>query len=104
MRTGRDGLVEELFIRDVPNLTLSVMTDHLHIFARRKDSERMNFHMAGWPIPLTSRRKPYNESMIPRHGRTADAVLPRVIRDSDTTTHKVWSIWKMFGVPTIIRR
>lgn len=73
-------LVEEVTVEDEPDHRLSVLQDHPHILARPIDSAIPNPHMADWPIPLISRRKPFRGSVIEPHGRMAswpiDLLLP----------------------------
>ncbi|MEO0653781.1 MAG: PucR family transcriptional regulator [Pseudomonadota bacterium] len=63
--------------------------------------------MANFPISLISKRKPYTGSMIAPHGRMAAFPWPLVIKhgvDPDTRAGEGFSLSKMFGWPTIMRR
>ena len=59
--------------------------------------------MANFPIPLLSKRKPYTESMIPKHGRMADMFLPLTVRRSEKKGEG-FSLSGLFGLPTTFRR
>ncbi|MEM6696319.1 MAG: PucR family transcriptional regulator [Pseudomonadota bacterium] len=79
--TGRMGavdmgaLIEEVTFKDRDGKS-SVMRDHPYIMSRPRDPESTTYHMANWPIPLISRRKPGTISFIPRHGRMANWPIP----------------------------
>lgn len=66
------ALVEEVSVPDPKPSMTSVMTDHPRFLTRDRDPEDDNHHMADWPIPLISRRKPFREMLIEPHGRMAD--------------------------------
>ena len=74
------ALVQETFVRDVPNLTLNVMTGHPHFLTRPRDPDSTTFHMADWPIALISRRKPFRGSVIEPHGHMANWPIPLISR------------------------
>lgn len=83
----------------------------ISLISKRVPSHKSIFprhaRMANFPIPLTSRRKPFTGSAIPRHGRMADVILPLVIKQSDKEPaygSKRFSLSKMLGFPTLIRR
>ncbi len=80
-----EDLVEEVRVKDERQPLLSVMTGHPHILTRPKNPDMTTVHMANWPIPLISRRKPFNETIIPRHGRMAAWPFPL------TNRHKPFS-------------
>ena len=65
------GLVEEVRVKDAPSPLLSVMTDHRHMMTRPLGFSD-NHHMANWPIRLISRRKPFSETIFPRHAKMAN--------------------------------
>lgn len=67
---------QEVFVKDERGRGLSILPDHGHIFLRPRDPDQTNYHMADWPLPLISRRKPFNETAIPRHGRMANWPIP----------------------------
>ncbi len=73
-------IVEEVYIKDKPGNVSSVMTEHPLFLTRQREFGSTNYHMANWPIPLISHRKPYTESVIPRHGRMANFPLPLITR------------------------
>lgn len=58
----------------------SILTDHPRLFTRAPGQRGNNYHMANWPIPLISRRKPSNLSLIPAHGRMASWPVPLISR------------------------
>ncbi|MDB2407247.1 PucR family transcriptional regulator [Jannaschia sp.] len=58
-------------------------------------------HMANFPISLLSDRKPYTGSIFPRHARMADAPVPLLV---DRKGPRGFSLSRMLGLPTIIRR
>ena len=61
--------------------------------------------MANFPIPLISRRQPSTASIFPRHARMADMILPLIIRRGETTgRHEGFSLSRLLGLSTIIRR
>lgn len=74
------NLTEEVFIQDKPGHIPSVYEDHPLFMTRRRDPDDTNFHMANWPLPLISKRKPYSDSVIPRHGRMADWPIRLTVR------------------------
>jgi len=62
--------------------------------------------MADWPIPLLSRRKPFAGSIFPRHARMANFPIPLIVRRSGASGPggAGFSLSRMFGMPTVIRR
>lgn len=105
--TQLEGLVEEVEVEDRLRAHLSILPDHDLMLSKHKDPYSTNFHMANWPIPLISRRKPFTGSIIGRHARMADFILPLVIRRSEGDTaygSKVFSFSRMLGWPTLIKR
>lgn len=74
------GAVEEVFVADPPPSRISVLTDHPRFLTRPRDPSSTTYHMADWPIPLLSRRKPFAEMAIPRHARMADWPVPLINR------------------------
>ena len=63
--------------------------------------------MANFPIPLISKREPSTASIFPRHARMADFPIPLLVGHSEETQPAMkggFSISKMFGIPTVIRR
>lgn len=99
------SLVQEVTIKDPPKLGVSILEGHPHIMKVRKDPASTNYHMADWPIPLisrrkpgansltssgfhftklffplTDRRKPFSESIFPRHARMANFPIPLISR------------------------
>ncbi|MFP7672752.1 PucR family transcriptional regulator [Marivita sp. S0852] len=87
-------LNEANFYKDERKRSLSVLTEHPYILSRPKDKSKPTVHMADWPIPLISRRKPYAESAIPRHARMANFPLPLISRRKP---------WDKFAFPRHMR-
>ena len=87
-----DGMTEEVFVRDGPNKAPSILAGNPLIMTKRLDVPKTDYHMANWPIPLISRRKPYDLSLsvFPVHGRMADWPFPLLTKG------------KRFRVETII--
>lgn len=75
-----DGLVEEVVVKDPPRTSLSVLQGQPLMLTRQKDSYATNVHMADWPIPLISRRKPPVGTIIPPHTSMTDFFAPLTIR------------------------
>ena len=75
------------------------------LISRREPADKFAFprhkRMANFPIPLLSDRKPVDKFAFPRHKRMADFPLPLVVRREGS---RGFSLSKMFGWPTIIRR
>jgi hypothetical protein len=78
--TSLGNLPEEVFVKDAPEQRISVLTDHRHFLMSERDPDSTNFHMANWPIPLISRRKPYSDMLIEPHGRMANWPVPLIAR------------------------
>ena len=79
------SLNEEVYVADPFRPTLSILEDHPLVMSRPRDPDSTHYAMADWPIPLLSRRKPFNETIVPRHGRMADFLLPLTIRSKPYT-------------------
>ncbi len=65
------ALAEEVVVADDERPLLSVMQDHPLFLTRLRDPDSDTYHMADWPIPLISRRKPLTGSIIEPHARMA---------------------------------
>ena len=63
---------EETFYKDERKRSLKILHEHPYMLTRRRQQSGDTYHMADFPIPLISRRKPYNDMVISRHGRMAD--------------------------------
>ncbi|WP_415403993.1 PucR family transcriptional regulator [Tateyamaria sp. SN3-11] len=100
------GLVEEVTVPDEKRPTLSVMRDHPHMMTRRRDPYATNFHMADWPIPLISRRKPFSEMLFDPHARMADFPIPLISWRKPYTGSAIKPHARManFPIPLISRR
>lgn len=59
-------LIEEVYVKDKVELGSSILRDHPHMLRVPRAPGETNFHMADWPIPLISRRKPAGNSLSPR--------------------------------------
>ncbi|WP_299140197.1 PucR family transcriptional regulator [uncultured Tateyamaria sp.] len=73
-------LVEEVSVKTAPGRSLSVFSDHPHYLTRRLGQMGDTVHMADWPIPLISRRKPVDAFAFPRHARMADFPMGLISR------------------------
>ena len=71
-------LVEEVFVKDKPCQSSSILESHPLFLSKKRDPANTNYHMADWPIPLISRRKPNTESLIRPHARMADFPIPLI--------------------------
>ena len=100
------SLTEETYVRDVPNLTLSVMTDHPHFLTRPRDPDSTTYHMADWPFPLISRKPPFTGSIVPPHGRMANWPIPLISRREPYTGSIIGRHARManFLLPLISKR
>lgn len=84
--TARQGaadlgsLQEEVKVKNPPQLGLSVLEHHPHIFKGQRDPTIPNFHMADWPIPLINRRKPGANSLSPPNFHLTDFAVPLIDR------------------------
>lgn len=85
------ALVEEVFVKDTRDPTLHVMQDHPHLLTRRPDPDATNYHMADWPIPLISRRKPSSHSVFPPHTRMASLPIPLLYKDAVGEEYKPYT-------------
>lgn len=102
------GLVEEVTVKDAvkwPALK-SVLTDHPLMMGANGQSEKTDFHMANWPIPLISRRKPFSDSMIGRHTRMAAFPVPLIFNYTPFTGSVIGRHQRMAdrGLPLISKR
>ncbi|MCK0150936.1 PucR family transcriptional regulator [Marivita sp. S6314] len=100
------GLNETVFFKDTRKRSLKVLTEHPYMLSRPPGKKGDRHHMADWPIPLISRRKPYNESAIPRHGRMANFPIPLISRRKPNTASIFPRHARMaaFPIPLISRR
>lgn len=66
-------LVEEIYVKDESaSYSSRILSDHPRFLTRLRDPNSKTFHMADWPIPLLSRRKPSDLFVFPKHGRMAN--------------------------------
>jgi hypothetical protein len=71
-------LNESVFFKDERKRRLSILSEHPFMLTRLRDRTDKTYHMADWPIPLLSKRKPYDEMAISRHGRMANWPIPLI--------------------------
>ena len=100
------GLVEEVEVKDKRRPSISVLTDHRHIMSRPLDSSMQSTYMANWPIPLISRRKPFNGFVFEPHARMANFPIPLISRrkPSDNFAFPRHARMANFPIPLISRR
>ncbi len=100
------GVVEEVFIKDELPKYSSVLAGQPLMLTRPKDPYKTNYHMADWPIPLISRRKPFNLSLLPPHGRMASFPFPLISRRQPYTESMIPRHGRMadFPIPLISKR
>ncbi len=73
-------LVEEVYVKDRPGRTATILNDHPLMLSRSRDRTPAGYYMADWPIPLISRRKPSDAFVFPRHARMANFPIPLISR------------------------
>lgn len=100
------ALREEVYVKDPPQLGISILKDHPHIFKAPGMSGRTNFYMADWPIPLLSRRKPGANSLTPPDFHLTDFAIPLIDRRKPFTGSIFAPHARManFPIPLISRR
>ncbi len=73
-------LVEEVYIKDAPErFSNSLLLDHPKLLTRNRVPGSTTYHMANWPIPLISRRKPMTESIVEPHAYMADKPIGHLV-------------------------
>ena len=66
-------LVEETYVKDGPERNANtLLLDHPLLLTRERVPGSTTFHMANWPIPLISRRRPSTASVIEDHAYMAN--------------------------------
>ncbi|MCC1493183.1 PucR family transcriptional regulator [Cognatishimia sp. F0-27] len=100
------NLPEEVTVKDTRSKKISVLTDHRHFLLRERNPYNTNYHMADWPIPLISRRKPYRDMLIDPHARMAAWPLPLTFRRNprDSFAFPRHARMANFILPLTIRR
>jgi len=125
------ALEEEVYVEDPPARGLSVLDDQPLMLTRMRDPDSTDYHMADWPIPLISRRKPpsnsvtppntymtefafplllerepYTKSIFPRHARMANFPIPLLSKRKPFTGSIFPRHARManFPIPLISRR
>jgi len=74
------GLVQEVYVRDAPERhSNSLLLDHPRLLTRNRVPDSTTYHMANWPIPLISRRKPITESVIEPHAYMANKPIGHLV-------------------------
>ncbi len=101
-----DPLVEEVYVKDAPKLGVSILEGHPHILKVRREPGTTNFHMADWPIPLISRRKPAANSLTSRTFHLTEFAFPLIDRRKPFTGSIFPPHARManFPIPLISRR
>ncbi|MEM8788877.1 MAG: PucR family transcriptional regulator [Pseudomonadota bacterium] len=74
------NLTEDVFVKDAVRPPSRILTDHPRFLTRDRDPGDTNYHMADWPLPLLSRRKPYTGMLMKPHARMAAWPLSLTIR------------------------
>lgn len=100
-------LVQEVTVKDTFDLThSSVLTNHPKFLTRQRDPNSTNYHMANWPIPLISRRKPPTKSLVPPHARMANFPIPLISKRKPYTGSIIAPHQRManFPLPLISKR
>ena len=64
-------LMDEVYIHEPELSWYESFRNNPHILSKGIHSRRRNHHMADWPIPLISRRKPFKEMLFEPHARMA---------------------------------
>lgn len=101
------GLVEEVSVKEPVQVGgLSILNGHPHMLMKQRDPDSDNYHMANWPIPLISRRKPSTVSLIPLHARMANFPIPLTDRRKPFTGSIIPRHGRManFPIPLISKR
>jgi len=71
-------LIEEVEVEDAPETRMSVLSGAPLMLSRERDPYATDFHMADWPIPLISRRKPFTYTVLPPHAKFAGWPLAHI--------------------------
>jgi len=73
-------LIEEVVMKEeFDPLANTLLLDHPLLMSRPRDPDSTTFHMANWPIPLISRRKPMTESVIEPHAYMANRPIGHLV-------------------------
>src|SRR6056297_1046275 len=73
-------LVEEVYVKDAPErFANSILLDHPKLLTRNRAPGSTTYHMANWPIPLISRRKPAIETTIMQNTYMADKPIGHLV-------------------------
>lgn len=99
-------VVEEVYVKDAPKLGISILEGHPHILKVNKEPGTTNFHMADWPIPLISRRKPAVNSLTKSKFHLTEMAFPLIDRRKPFTASIFAPHARManFPIPLISRR
>ncbi len=85
------GLVEEVYVKETRAPLLSVLADQPLMLTRQRDPDSTDFHMADWPIPLISRRKPSSHFAFPPHARMASFPFPLSYKEAMGEEYKPYT-------------
>src|SRR6056297_1374308 len=73
-------LVEEVYVKDAPErFANTILLDHPKLLTRNRAPGSTTYHMANWPIPLISRRKPAIETTIMQNTYMADKPIGHLV-------------------------
>jgi hypothetical protein len=99
-------LVEEVDVKDAPKLGVSILEGHPRILSVTRDPSSTNYHMANWPIPLISRRKPGANSLTSHNFHFTALFFPLLDRRKPFTASIFAPHARManFPIPLISRR
>ncbi|MGA9409480.1 MAG: PucR family transcriptional regulator [Roseobacter sp.] len=100
------GLTEEVYVKDRPGRTASILNEHPLMLSRSRDRSPTGYYMADWPIPLISRRKPSDNFLFPRHARMASFPFPLISRrrPSDAFAFPRHARMANYPIPLLSRR
>lgn len=100
------NLVEEVVVKEKPAAQMSVLRGQPLMLSKQRDPSSTNVHMADWPIPLISRRKPATASLFEPHSRMANFPIPLTIRREPFTDSIFGRHARMadFPIPLISKR
>lgn len=77
-----DGIVEERSVKDPIGQQAAFYSGYSLALTRRRDPWDTTYHMADWPIPLISRRKPWRGSLVDRNGFFANWPIAHLLPGS----------------------
>jgi len=92
-------LIEEVEVEDAPETRMSVLSGAPLMLSRERDPYATDFHMADWPIPLISRRKPFTYTVLPPHAKFAGWPLAHISKRKPYTGSIVGRHSRMASFP-----